>query len=312
MGNRRVGTIAMCWSKRLYLTLLSCALFAASPDVRAADEPVGMILLVRGEGRLLREGSPGALSLGDLLSVGDIIEIDRGGVTVAFCPTNLRLRIDAGSAVRVGAERLEVLNGPEPEIAGRGACVLPRVALGSESLERMGALRPRGRPPIPVFLGGRISTARPLFEWAPVEGADLYGITLRNEAGRVLWEIQTAQPRQEFPRDLSPLEPGWYSWELNAEANRTILAQQNTGFEVIENEGTEGEMPEKDEELLVRAFELEGGGYFAESASLLRTLESRGQESPRLTRRLAWLYWRAGLIPAFNREMERFGDADPD
>jgi hypothetical protein len=296
----------MRWSR----CLLTLFLFSLVAEVRAADEPVGMILLVQGEGRLTRGEAATDLSLGDHLRDGDVLEIVRGDVVMVFCPKNSRMKLKEGTTIRVGAENLEVVGGPEPEIAGRSACVLPRVALGSESLERMGALRPRGKPPIPVFLGGKVSTGRPLFEWAAVEGAEFYRVAVRDELGRVLWEGETSEPRREFPRDLPPLEEGWYSWEVNAETGRTILAQQNTGFEVIKGDWVEDSTLGDEDELLLRAFELEGQGYYAESAFLLRALESRGQESPRLSRRLAWLYWRAGLLPAFNREMERFADLD--
>jgi hypothetical protein len=61
----------------------------------------------------------------------------------------------------------------------------------------------------------------------------------------------------------------------------------------------------------MRAVDLENKGYYAETARLYRGLRG-DSEDLRLTRRLAWLYWNAGLLVAFSREQERLNEATLD
>jgi hypothetical protein len=270
-----------------------------------AQDPLGMILMVSGDAQVVR-GQPAAARLGDLIQEGDVLEVKSGSASFVFCPEARRYVVTAGSRVQFSAGGA-VFSGPAPAAAPSGPCSLPKVRLGGESLERVGGLRPRGKPPVAVYLGGTVSSRTPAFAWKLVESADRYRVQVMDESGRRLWETATGEGSVAYAGP--PLAPGWYSWTLQAERAGEVLAEQSTGFEIRPRDeppprpadsgaGDSGDR-------LLEAFRLENLGYPAEAAAILRHLLERGAEDPRLRRRMAWLYWKAGLLPAFQEELQR-------
>ena len=272
--------------------------------------PAGMVLLTRGDVSLMRGETSRPARLGELLFAGDRVSVLEGEAVVVFCPLGKRLRFTSGSISVLGEDHIETSSGPPAEVLDKRQCAIPKVALGAESLERIGGMRPRGEPPVTVFLGGRISTGRPHFEWQPIPEADVYGVSVSDELGRVLWSVQASESAVDFPVDRPGLPDGWFSWEVVARNPSGVVARQVTSIEVRRVARTGLEAPPAPEELLLRAVELEDQGYFAEAGACLRLLKDAYPSDARLRRRLAWLYWKAGLLPAFNREM-RFLDASP-
>jgi hypothetical protein len=266
-----------------------------------ALEPAGMVLLASEDARLIR-GEPRAARMGDLLEPGDILEAGSGNLVFVFCPNRLRYVISAGTTVRL-SESEAVFEGPAPRSTPAGACSLPTVQLGAESLERVGGLRPRGKPPIEVFLGGVISSGRPLFTWRAAEHAESYRLAVSNEVGAVLWEDSSRTT--ELTYGGPPLEDGWYSWSIRAERSSEVVAQQSTRFEVRSSpEFATASAVLTGADALLEAFRLENSGYPAEAAAMLRQVLEQQPEDLRLRRRLAWLYWKAGLLPAFDAELQ--------
>ncbi len=266
--------------------------------------PAGMLLLVKGQVKLNRGGSNHTARLGEILFAGDRLSVPDGEAIFVYCPLGKRLRLVAGSEALLLADRVETPAGPAVEVVDDRQCAIPKVALGSESLERIGGMRPRGKPPVTVYVGGRISTGRPHFEWSPVEGARRYRISVSDELGRVLWTTETAEAGVEFPAERAELPDGWFSWEVVALSDSEIVAQQTTPLEVRRSGAGPIRAAPAPDELLLRAVELENRGYFAEAASCVRRLGSKYPSDDRLRRRLAWLYWKAGLLPAFSDEMQ--------
>ncbi len=56
---------------------------------------------------------------------------------------------------------------------------------------------------------------------------------------------------------------------------------------------------------MIDATELENKAYYAEAADLYRRIRDQQDSDTRLTRRLAWLYTKAGLSAAANDELEQ-------
>ena len=171
-------------------------------------------------------------------------------------------------------------------------------------MERVGGLRGRGYPAIPLYLGGQISQSRPLFEWGEIEGADSYQLTLTTEDGLPVWEESVSSTSVRYPASRPPLEEKSYRWEVVAERRGEIAGQQAANFTVKPDPSLPGLVGDDPGSLLVRAAAFENAGYYAEAAALYAEL--RGEElDPRIGQRLAWLYWNSGLIAAANVELDR-------
>ena len=286
----------------LYLPIL---LLLSALSVPAQDSaPSGMILLVKGQVELARGGVNRPVRLGELLFSGDRLLVGDGEAVFVHCPLGKRMRLGPGTVALLSANQVKSRSGPEAEVLDDRECAIPKVALGAESLERIGGMRPRGKPPMTVYLGGRISTGRPVFRWRPVKGAQTYQISVSDELGRVIWSAETRGSSLDFPDGEVELADGWFSWKVTALNDSEIVAQQTTPLEIRHSDtAADGETAGQDE-LLLRAVELEDRGYFAEAASCLRRLGSAYPADERLPRRVAWLYWKAGLLPAFNEQMQ--------
>lgn len=290
---------------KLGLGLTVSFLILSAGSLLRAQDPLGMILMVSGDTQLVR-GQPAAARLGDLIQEGDLLEVKSGNTSFVFCPERRRYALSAGSRVQFSAGGA-AFSGPAPTVTPVGPCSLPKVRLGGESLERVGGLRPRGKPPIAVYLGGTISSRTPVFAWKSVEASDRYRVQVMDESGRRLWETATGEGAVAYAGP--PLAPGWYTWTVQAERAGEVLAEQSTGFEVR----PAGEQPPQPADpgagdtgdRLLEAFRLENLGYPAEAAALLRDLLEQGPDDSRLRRRMAWLYWKAGLLPAFQEELQR-------
>ena len=275
------------------------------PQGLQAQDPVGMVLQLRGEGSLTRQGEQKPPRLAELLQVGDELAVQSGELLFLFCPSSERITLEAGGRARLNADGIQVLKGG-PLGRSKARCALPKVALGVESLERVGGLRARGYPPISLYLGGTISTDRPSFRWAPVAEAEVFQITLRDDdLGRVLWEAETTTPEILYPDSKAPLQEKRYRYEVTARAAGQIVAQQSAGFQVKLDPMADSSPPEDVAGKLVRATELENLGYYSEAAAYFRQLRESMSEDERITRRLAWLYWNAGLITSAEEEKGR-------
>jgi len=165
----------------------------------------------------------------------------------------------------------------------------------------VGALRARGFPPIVVYLGGAVSTLRPIFSWEPVDGAVEYEIRIKDPRGRVL---QVATSKTTHWQPDAELTAGSFQWELLAQSESETLAQQLARF-VLKPADLETVPGEDQSDLFLNATLFENGGYYSEAAGYYRELRKLSPDDERLTSRLAWLYWNSGLIPASNQENER-------
>ena len=197
-----------------------------------------------------------------------------------------------------------VEDGPPPTLKAARGCALPEVALGAESLEHVDGLRVRGYPPIPLYLGGKVSAVRPIFLWAALEGTETFHLTLSNLVGEKLWEHETTELSAPYPATSPPLEEGSYLWELRGQAGVRTTGFQNALFQVEPLPTPVAENGDDDPSRLLRAVELESSGYYAEAAAELRAMLSDGPADHRILGRMAWLYWNAGLIAAADEAMK--------
>jgi hypothetical protein len=108
-----------------------------------------------------------------------------------------------------------------------------------------------------------------------------------------------------MPETAAELRPGSYVWELTAldGTNPSPVGQQMATFEVKPNAELSAMRSEAGVSQLEMAVAFENAGYFAEAATIYRTLRTQSGNDPRFARNLLWLYWEAGLFEASNKEL---------
>lgn len=264
----------------------------------------GMILGLSGKATLQRGTSQSNPRLAELLQTGDRIRVESGNLTLLFCPTSERIVLSAGTTLELQSNAVRVVGGAQPA-RERTQCALPQVALGKESLERIGGVRGRGNPPIALFTGGPLAAARPVFEWAPVGGSPTYHMTVKNSDDDVVWQQQTSATKLAYPAGIAALPPGLYSWEVRAQADGKVVGEQIANFEVKPAPQLSGGNATDAAGMLIQATALENAGYYSEAAAYFRELQKMDPADDRISRRLAWLYWNAGLIAATNEQLQK-------
>jgi hypothetical protein len=271
--------------------------------VQANTPSSGMVLALDGKVAIQRGTSQSNARLAELLRTGDRIRVETGNLTLMFCPSAERLVLRAGTTIELQATAIRVVAGPQPTRAA-ARCALPQIELGQESLEHIGGLRARGNPPGVLFIGGPLTTSRPVFEWEPVEGSLIYQLSLKNSEGDVIWQHQTSTTKVAYPATMPELSSGSYSWEVRAQAGGQTVAEQTANFEVKPANQLQTGNPTDSAAMLLEATILENAGYYAEAAAYYRELQKANSSDERISRHLAWLYWNAGLIGASNAQLQ--------
>jgi len=283
---------------------------SVAPAGAQSQGPAAGIVVSAGAGAFLERGRARVpLALGELIYAGDRLVTAGAGATLLFCPTTERITLGAQSTAEVTRDAVAVRKGPAATRAKANQCALPQVALGKESMERIGGYRARGFPPLPLYFGGPVRGARPVFEWAAIAGVESYRLVLRSESGNDVWETETRTPRAEYPASQPQLQPGTYNWEVKALAGGKTLAQQNADFELRAAAPSAGAAPADAAARLVAAVAAENEGYWAEAAAHYRALRADNPGDLRLARRLAWLYQNAGLFMAADDELKKAAKA---
>ncbi len=289
----------------------AAAVLAFMPGRAAGQEEtsaLGLISRLQGQVFVEHGSARSAARLAELLFPGDRITTVAGQAVFLFCPDSSSFTVLERTTVEIAAAGVKTLKGAAPA-KSPSKCLLPRIALGRESMERFGGLRARNEAPLTLYLGGQVTTERPVFQWEAVSGAQSYSVTLRDaNQDTVVWETSTDKTSAAYPESSPALGNIQYQWEVAALAGRTTLARGTAVLEVKPNAALSG-APAAPEDRLLRAIGLENEGYYAEAAFHYRELRDANPDDPRLTRHLAWLYWNAGLLVAANNELRRLAEA---
>jgi hypothetical protein len=184
---------------------------------------------------------------------------------------------------------------------------LPEIELGKENLEGIheSIIVREGLDPISLYLGGKLASNRPRFEWGRVAGAVSYHVLVKSENKPVIWESRSGSPSVSYPESLPALADGFYLWEVRAEARGKTLAGGTAMFEVRQNSKFAGRPSSAFGDKFLRAIELENAGYYADAAAVFRGLRDTYGPDEKFTRRLAWEYARSGLSAAATEERKR-------
>jgi hypothetical protein len=287
-----------------------------------------MVFESNGTVEIERNGSKSANRLGELLYEGDRITVASGRTTFIFCPTRQRLSLGNDTVVELTARTVKSISGPAPRTTSTN-CVLPQVALGSESLERFGGVHARGALDLslPLYTGGQLSQSRPIFYWKDIENIESFVVTLTTEAGDQIWKYRTSSHFAAYPDSMPQLREQGYYWVLEAESDGQVVSEETANFRIKLDSSTpefdikefgntllgalgfetapSQDDPQDSGTLMMQATALENKAYYAEAAGLYRRIRDQQDSDPRITRRLAWLYTKAGLSAAADDELER-------
>ena len=312
---------------RVFVTAAILGLLTASAWAQSGPA-LGMVFESTGTVQIERGGSTSPSRLGELLYEGDRMMVASGQASFIFCPTQQRIGLASDTVVELTARTVRSVSGSAPGKTPT-TCVLPQVALGSESLERFGGMRARGGlyPPLPLYTGGLISQSRPVFHWRAMENVESFVVTLTTEAGDPIWEHRTSSNFATYPDSMPELKEQNYNWALKAETDGQTVSEETASFTIKKDASLEefdiqefgntllgalgfepapaADDPDDPGTLLLEATQLENKAYYAEAAGRYRRIRDQQSSDSRLTRRLAWLYSQAGLSAAANDELER-------
>lgn len=293
-------------SPKLWLALLVLVV-SSEPcfSSQANPETIGMILQTRGKTNVKRKAVTRRVAFGEMLYPDDRIFVRSGEVSLLFCPTGEKLVAKSPAVLELSKSRVHLLGGIQP-IRTSTRCSLPEISLGKETLEGIGeSIMREGLEPVALYLGGKVASSRPRFEWGRAGGAVSYHVLLKSENKPVIWESRSGSSGVPYPESLPPLADGFYLWEVRAEAKGKTLAGGTAMFEVRQNANLAGKAGSAFGDKLLRAIELENAGYYAEAAALIRGLRDTYGQDEKFTRRLAWQYARSGLNAAATAERQR-------
>lgn len=304
-----------CTPQRWPMLCLALLVLVASSEpcfsFQAHPEPIGMILQTRGRTNIKRKAGTRRIAFGELLYTDDRIFVRSGEISLLFCPTGEKLVARSPAVLELSKSRVHLLGGVSPiRISSR--CSLPEIALGKENLEGIGKTIVReSLEPVSLYLGGKLASSRPRFEWGRVAGAVSYHALVKSESRPVIWESRSGSSSVAYPESLPPLADGFYLWEVRAEAKGKTLAGGTAMFEVRHNSNFTGKTGLAFGDQFLRAIEFENAGYYAEAAALLRGLRDTYGQDEKITRRLAWEYARSGLNAAATEERQRLKPSKP-
>ncbi len=286
------------------MTIISALIFVSLLSPQNNLPAIGVIVEATGDVVVVRGAKREPARLADSLYPGDQIVTTTGQASFFFCPSSEKASIKNGARVELNANAIVTRGGAAPtKVPAR--CSLPKVALGAENMEHVGGMRARGNPPITIFLGGPISTPFPTFEWVAVSGTMSYRLILNDDNGNALWEQTTSASSLVYPQSMPALKPGSYQWEVRAERDGKIIADQSATFDVKPNADLAKPAAPDAASRLAHAFQLEDAGYYAEAAADYRAVQKAYPNDTRFKQRLTWLYWNSGLIAAANDLLDK-------
>jgi hypothetical protein len=190
---------------------------ASRPAVTAQDE-VAIVAQLEGGVWLQREKKSRPIREAMLLNVGDVIAAEDGGRAViyqVYAPVT-RLRAKQSRAI-------EPLSPPLPDnaLTAQEFARLKRILLNAKQRRKEASPRRMGGPDKAVLTisderNSTVLVREPTFNWTRVSGARRYVIKIYDRDEKLLWSTTTTETRVAYPKNLPPLAPGDYKWDVTA------------------------------------------------------------------------------------------------
>ncbi len=276
--------------------LVMLGAFSSTPQEaprQPRPKPAAMILDLKGKVEIRpASGTPAVAKLGDLIYPGERLAVPAdGAATLAI------LSAGAQEVIRPGSEAIVGLRGCDPpEAIGRR--IERRKALAStmkgltpapdDARKAAAVFRSKGEsaPAVVPISGSTVASDRPALAWPAAEGVKSYRVRLIVQGSeRVVWNVETKEPRADFPADKPALQRGnLYRWEVTDAGFRPVVAGE---FSVA----TDSDLQELAEakaaaqgdnraDRLAAALAYRGLGAYAESIEVLERLSADSPGEP--------------------------------
>lgn len=201
---------------------------------------------------------------------------------------------------------------PAGEVSGVNQGCPPESSFISESSDKTIGMRVGDAAlSIPYIISPRqtlLLNPRPIIRWNKVDGAEGYAVSLVDDEGELLWEVEVEETEITYPEDKPSLELGVdYLLIVETETGKSSEEEKipNRGFKLLDSEKT-GLVQEALEQLtaqdlteegesLARAYLYKDYGLRAEAIETLENLAKKGSHLTGVYRTLGDLYWQVGL-----------------
>lgn len=197
---------------------ISLGALAPAPALAQRTPTVAMVTDVSGPVKLT--GSRGELPAGIAteLPADARIDVAAGGrVVVLVLSTGDEFTLSGPASAQVKADGLA--GTPAGQLARRASAV-GKVKLRGEGLAQaavtLRAAKRQETLPLRSLAGTVTLDNRPVFRWAPVEGAGPYRFELQDANGAVLHEARTEATEVRLPESIALVDGKAYTWEVTA------------------------------------------------------------------------------------------------
>ncbi len=291
----------------LVLALVLTLALGAAP-ARAAESSVVVMDMTGGKCAFTAGPMAGTpLEVMDFLSPGDGVDVPKGVVLVLnYLDTGLREAVTGPAGLSVGQGQSTLTQGAPAQVKREKLDYMPakaKVSLAEAQNFGNVAFRDVASKPSPpaikvLSLSGTavLPGAKPALSWLPVEGADGYAVTLKDESGAELARVPSAA--SPWSPDPTLLAPGrTLSWTLSAQKGGQAQAQAKGEFTVLSKESAaslkaeEGKLKAKRpagslEGQLFLSLLYQSYGLNDAAAEVLQDLDRKNPGNPGIKRRL--------------------------
>jgi hypothetical protein len=190
----------------------------ANRSAMAAQDEVAIVAQLEGGVWLQREKKSRPIREVMLLNVGDVIGAEDGGRAVIYQVYAPVARLRAKQS-----HTIEQSPPPPPDnaLTAQEFARLKRILLNAKQRRKEASPRRMGVPDKAVLTisderNSTVLVREPAFNWTRVSGAQRYVFKIYDRDEKLLWSTTTTETSAAYPKNLPPLAPGDYKWDVTA------------------------------------------------------------------------------------------------
>ena len=221
-----------------FFVALTLLLFSLPEITVAKDISYSYIIMdIRGDLSVVRNGQMRKVGLGELLYPGDVIELAKDdSLTINYLESGQQEHWPGSMKAVVGTVQSEHI--PSGVLIVNEKVVLPEIQSpqkGSFTLRgvsRLGEVNLNNKIEVAGLSNTAILEQQPTFNWKLLNGTDIYTVTLYLEPdGKLLWQRTTTEGRLSYPQSEEPLTFGaHYKWKVAGLKNGTVIVKRRSYF----------------------------------------------------------------------------------
>lgn len=219
--------------------IISLFLLFMLPTVALAEEVSysAIVMDITGKVEVLHQGKNELPDLGDLLYPGDGVEIARdASLTINYPESGKEEQWPGGMKFTVGKTQSE--DAPSQVIKRDRKIMLPQIESPQQGKFTLRGSRKIRKIEVKGLSNTLVLEQKPTFRWYPIEGADIYKVTLSLEfEDKPLWQKTIANAEIPYSQSELPLKLGsFYEWKVKALKDGELIALKNSYFDMPTNE----------------------------------------------------------------------------